>query len=222
MTDFSQEGPIGVLQTVRFPFEAQYRPQGQRSAFASAACPLTAPSRSWRDRLKSARTEPSSYTFNRQDRRPMNILAPMVALVAVTGLIVWMFFNAGQAVPRAGYVLGSVCFLFVLGVWGLIAVDDLDGPGASLGLAIASTVSLLCLGAEIGLVAGAMKSVAPVVGFGLGLASFCAIHLWIFRSTSPWVGASLLLVCCIGGMAVGAFQKRGAPGPWGTAAPTNS
>lgn len=151
----------------------------------------------------------------------MNILAPMIALVAVTGLIVWMFFNAGQAVPLAGYVLGSVCFLLVLGIWGLIAVDDLDGPGASLGLAITSTVSLLCLGAGIGLVAGAMKSVAPVVGFGLGLASFCAIHLWIFRSTSPWVGASLLLVCCIGGMAVGAFQKRGALGPWGTAAPTN-
>ena len=152
----------------------------------------------------------------------MNILVPMVALVSVTGLIVWMFFNAGQAVPRAGYVLGSVCFLLVLGIWGLIAVDDLDGPGASLGLAIASTVSLLCLGAGIGLVAGAMKSVAPVVGFGLGLASFCAIHLWIFRSTSPWVGASLLLVFCIGGMAVGAFQKSGALGPWGTAAPTNS
>jgi len=55
----------------------------------------------------------------------------MIALVAVTGLIVWMFFNAGQAVPLAGYVLGSVCFLLVLGIWGLIAVDDLDGPGAS-------------------------------------------------------------------------------------------
>lgn len=132
----------------------------------------------------------------------------MVVLFTVTGLVLWMFFTAGRLASHAGYVLAPISFLAVIGIWSLIAIEELDDPGRDFGLAIALLGSLFFLSAGTGLIAGAMKNMIPIVGFASGLAIFCVIHLWLVRHASPLVGTPLVMGCCITGVIVGLFQKK--------------
>jgi hypothetical protein len=138
----------------------------------------------------------------------MNFWATMSMLFTVTGLVLWMSFTAGQVASRAGYVLASISFVIVIGIWGLIATEDLDEPSRDFGLNIALLGSLFFLSAGTGLIAGAMKNMALIVGFASGLAIFCVIHLWLVRHASPLVGAPLVMGCCITGVIIGLFQKK--------------
>ena len=138
----------------------------------------------------------------------MNALATMVILFFAIGFIVWVFFRAGQSIPKVGYFLALTFFMVVLGIWGLIAIEDFDETDEGLGVALAFAGSLLLLATAVGLVAGAMDDVAPVVGFAAGLAISCAIHFWLVPHASPWVGVSLTLGCCITGVVVGTLQKK--------------
>ncbi|WP_093238681.1 hypothetical protein [Variovorax sp. EL159] len=131
-----------------------------------------------------------------------------IGLLAIMGLVVYLFFLAGRALPSAGYWLAFTAFVLVLGLWTLLALDDADGPGGALGMAIVAAGSLACLSAGTGLFAGAGNSAAPILGLGLGVASASAVHLWLVPHASPYVGAALLLFSCVGGIAHQALRKR--------------
>lgn len=133
--------------------------------------------------------------------------AVFVFLAAMTAVMSLSFF-AARALPRVGYWLAFSILLIVLGLWALLALSEADGPGGALGVAIVAAASLLCLGFGVGLVAGAMSSIAPIIGFGLGLAVSCAIGFWLVPFSSPYVFAVLLLVFCIGGCAAPAVRER--------------
>jgi len=45
----------------------------------------------------------------------MNALATMGILFFATGFIVWVFFRAGQSIPKVGYFLALTRFMVVLG-----------------------------------------------------------------------------------------------------------
>lgn len=129
-------------------------------------------------------------------------------LLATMTIATSLSFFAGRALPRVGYWLALSSLLVVLCLWVLLAVGEADGPGGGLGIAIVAAVSLSCLGSGAGLVAGAMGSIAPIVGFVLGVAASSAIGFWLVPYTSPYILAVLLLVFCVGGCAAPAVRGR--------------
>lgn len=139
--------------------------------------------------------------------RKMDILATAFSLITLTVLIVWLTFNAGQMVPLAGYVAAVLSFVIVIGLWILVAIDPVDGPGGGLGILFALVGSLLILGAGIGFVAGAMESKAPILGLVLGLACSGVLGFWLVPHASLWIGTSILLACCVTGITAG-YQKK--------------
>ncbi|RTQ31917.1 hypothetical protein EJP69_25110 [Variovorax gossypii] len=137
-----------------------------------------------------------------------SVVGMYLALLAAMSLVLYFFFLAGRALPVAGYWLASVILVLVLGFWILLAFDDADGPGGTLGTAIVAAGSLLCLSAGVGLAAGAINGAAPIVGFGLGVAGSSAIHLWLVPNASPYIGAVLLLFFCIGGTVLQTLRRK--------------